>query len=62
MARASPAGSILPIVHDFLIENAVVVDGLGTPARPGSIAIKEGRIAVVGGGGAEAFRPANRRW
>ncbi|MGH7353050.1 MAG: amidohydrolase family protein, partial [Candidatus Rokuibacteriota bacterium] len=35
-------------MHDLLIENAVVVDGLGAPARPGGVAVKDGRIAGVG--------------
>jgi N-acyl-D-amino-acid deacylase len=35
-------------VHDLAIENASLIDGLGTPARPASLAVKDGRIAAVG--------------
>jgi N-acyl-D-amino-acid deacylase len=35
-------------VHDLVIENAVLIDGLGNPARPGALAIKGGRIAALG--------------
>jgi len=35
-------------VHDLVIDNASLIDGLGTPARPGSVAVKDGRIAEVG--------------
>jgi N-acyl-D-aspartate/D-glutamate deacylase len=35
-------------VHDLVIDNAVVVDGLGGPARPGGVAVQAGRIVAVG--------------
>jgi N-acyl-D-aspartate/D-glutamate deacylase len=35
-------------VHDLVIEGAVVVDGLGGPARPGGVAVTGGRITAVG--------------
>ena len=35
-------------MHDFVIENARIVDGLGTPARHGAIAVTGGRIIAVG--------------
>ena len=35
-------------MHDLVIENARLIDGLGTPARPGGVAVKEGRIVAVG--------------
>jgi N-acyl-D-aspartate/D-glutamate deacylase len=35
-------------MHDLVIENARIVDGLGNPARPGGLAVKDGRIAAVG--------------
>ena len=35
-------------MHDLVIDNAVIVDGLGTPARPGGVAVQDGRIAAVG--------------
>lgn len=35
-------------MHDFVIENATIVDGLGNPARPGALAVKDGRIAAIG--------------
>ena len=34
-------------MHDLVIDNARLIDGLGTPAREGSLAITEGRIAVI---------------
>jgi len=36
-------------VHHLVIDNAVVVDGLGGPPRPGGVAVAGGRIAAVGG-------------
>jgi len=35
-------------VHDFVIENATLIDGLGTPARGGALAVSDGRVAAVG--------------
>lgn len=35
-------------MHDLVIENARVIDGLGTPATEGGVAIERGRIAAVG--------------
>src|SRR5438552_19068271 len=35
-------------VHDLVIDNAFVFDGLGGPARAGGVAVKDGRIAAVG--------------
>ncbi len=35
-------------MHDLVIEHATVVDGLGGPARPGGVAVKDGRIVAVG--------------
>jgi N-acyl-D-aspartate/D-glutamate deacylase len=44
-------------MHDLVVDNAVVVDGLGGPARPGGVAVKDGRIVAVGEGlGAAAAR------
>jgi len=34
--------------HDLVIDNAVVVDGLGGPPRPGGVAVDGGRITAVG--------------
>jgi N-acyl-D-aspartate/D-glutamate deacylase len=36
-------------VHDLVIDNAVVVDGLGGPPRDGEVAVAGGRVAAVGG-------------
>ena len=36
-------------MHDLLIDNAVVVDGLGGPPRDGGVAVTGGRVAAVGG-------------
>ena len=35
-------------MHDLVIDNASVIDGLGGPARPGGVAVANGRIAAVG--------------
>jgi N-acyl-D-aspartate/D-glutamate deacylase len=35
-------------VHDLVIDHAVVLDGLGGPAREGGVAVAAGRIAAVG--------------
>ncbi len=35
-------------MHDLVIENATLVDGLGSPAKPGSLAVRDGRIAALG--------------
>src|SRR6185436_10888015 len=35
-------------MHDLVIENARVIDGLGGAAMGGGVAIKDGRIARVG--------------
>ena len=35
-------------MHDLVVENATIIDGSGAPARPGGVAVKDGRIAVVG--------------
>jgi N-acyl-D-aspartate/D-glutamate deacylase len=45
------------IVHDLVIENALLVDGCGTPARPGSLAVGDGRITALG----DDPGPARRR-
>ncbi|HVQ74615.1 MAG TPA: amidohydrolase family protein [Candidatus Binatia bacterium] len=34
-------------MHDLVIDNAHIVDGLGTPAHPGSLAVAQARIAGV---------------
>ncbi len=36
-------------MHDLVIENALLIDGTGAPARPGGLAVKDGRIAAIGG-------------
>jgi N-acyl-D-aspartate/D-glutamate deacylase len=36
-------------MHDLVIDNAVVIDGVGTPARRGGVAVKDGRIVAVDG-------------
>ena len=35
-------------MHDLVIENASVIDGLGGPARAGGVAVTAGRLAAVG--------------
>jgi len=36
--HASPLAQETPPVHDLVIDNARLIDGLGTPARDGSLA------------------------
>ena len=41
-------------MHDLVIDNALLIDGTGAPARHGSLAVADGRIAAIGrdvGGG-----------
>ena len=38
------------IVHDLVIEGAKLIDGLGTPAKLGNVAVTNGRISAVGNG------------
>ena len=35
-------------MHDLVIDNAQIIDGLGGPTRAGGLAVKDGRIAAVG--------------
>lgn len=35
-------------MHDLIIENAVVFDGLGNPGQAGGVAVKDGKIAAIG--------------
>jgi N-acyl-D-aspartate/D-glutamate deacylase len=35
-------------MHELIIENAQIVDGSGAPARSGSLAVENGRIAAIG--------------
>lgn len=35
-------------MHDLVIDNAVIYDGLGSPRREGAVAVKDGRIAAIG--------------
>jgi N-acyl-D-amino-acid deacylase len=44
-------------VHDLVIDNASVIDGLGNPARPGGVAVRDGRVVAVG----EALGDARQR-
>lgn len=44
-------------MYDYLIQNALIVDGSGQPGFSGSVAVADGRIAAVGGlSGADAVR------
>ena len=36
-------------MHDLVIDNALLIDGTGAPARHGSLAVADGRIAAIGG-------------
>ena len=35
-------------MHDLVIDNASIIDGLGGPARRGALAVEAGRIAAIG--------------
>jgi N-acyl-D-amino-acid deacylase len=35
-------------MHDLIIEHAQLIDGLGTPARDGRVAIQDARIVAIG--------------
>lgn len=35
-------------MHDLIIDNATIYDGSGSPARRGSVAVRDGRITAVG--------------
>jgi len=35
-------------MHDLVIENATIIDGLGNPRREGALAVKDGRVAAIG--------------
>ncbi|NKC11578.1 MAG: amidohydrolase family protein [Gammaproteobacteria bacterium] len=35
-------------MHDLVIKNATIIDGLGNPSRHGQLAVKDGRIADIG--------------
>ena len=35
-------------MHDLVIRNAVIVDGIGTPSYAGDLAVSDGRIAALG--------------
>ena len=35
-------------MHDLIIDNARIIDGLGAPAREGGVAVAGGRIAAIG--------------
>jgi N-acyl-D-aspartate/D-glutamate deacylase len=41
-------------VHDLVIKNALLVDGLGSPARHGSLSIANGKIVALGDDGGSA--------
>jgi N-acyl-D-amino-acid deacylase len=43
-------------MHDFVIDNARIVDGTGGPSRHGSVAVKDGRIVEVGGAAGQGAR------
>ena len=36
-------------MHDLVVDNARVIDGLGGPSRHGGVAVKDGKIVAVGG-------------
>ena len=44
-------------MHDLVVDNARLIDGLGGPARPGGVAVRDGKIVAVGA----ALGPARER-
>ena len=48
-------------MHDLVIDNASVIDGLGGPARAGGVAVTDGRIVAVGGDLGAARRRVDAR-
>jgi N-acyl-D-amino-acid deacylase len=48
-------------VHDLVIDNASVIDGLGGPARAGGVAVTDGRIVAVDGDLGAARRRVDAR-
>ena len=47
--------------YDLKIENGFLVDGTGTPGRPGSIGVKDGRITAIGDVTGKAKRTLDAR-
>ena len=45
-----------PARYDLIVRGGSVIDGTGAPARPGDVAISDGRIAAVGEVAGEAAR------
>ena len=45
-------------MHDLLIKNARIYDGLGSPPQAGDLAVKDGRVAAIGGISARRARPS----
>jgi N-acyl-D-aspartate/D-glutamate deacylase len=43
-------------MHDFVIDNARIVDGTGGPSEYGSVSVKNGTIVSVGGGNGQASK------
>jgi N-acyl-D-aspartate/D-glutamate deacylase len=46
--QPTPTDSGGPTVHDLVIDDAFIIDGLGGPRRRGALAVKDGRIAAIG--------------
>ena len=44
----APSGTAQAPRYDILITGGTLIDGSGSPRRPGGLAIKDGRIAAVG--------------
>ena len=44
-------------MHDLVIDNATLIDGLGAPPRRGAVAVKDGRIQALG----DSLGPARER-
>ena len=48
-------------MHDLVIDNALLIDGTGAPARHGSLAVADGRIAAIGERCRQRARSASTR-
>ena len=49
-------------MHDLVIDNARIIDGLGAPERAGGVAVTGGRIVGVGGNLGPARQTVDAQW
>jgi len=48
LAAGTAAGKLGCMAHDILIRGGLLIDGSGTPARRGDLAVRDGRILAIG--------------